>query len=86
MHRSLGNYRTLLLILLLAVSHPIRANMAEPLTYGTQSALPFISHHVDIISEKLLIRPHSGFSLADIEAEYTISSDSSRQQVPMLFS
>lgn len=61
------------------------ANMASPLRPGTQTATPFISENVDIISENILIIPDEKFQTAKFQIEYHIQSSKSGSQIPLLF-
>ena len=72
-----------LLICFLAVT--ARANMASPIQEGSFASAPFISRHVDILRESLLIIPDDGFQTARFVIEYHIKANRPGSQIPLLF-
>ena len=77
--------RSLFTILSCVFVLPLWANMAQPLVEGTQVASPFISQHVDILKETILIQPDENFDNARFTIEYHIQADSQGVQIPLLF-
>ncbi|MBS1644768.1 MAG: hypothetical protein JST36_06975 [Bacteroidetes bacterium] len=59
--------------------------MASPIRPGTSSSTAFASKNIDIISEHITIRPDKAFQFADFFVRYSIRSDLSGLQVPLLF-
>jgi hypothetical protein len=76
--------KTLFLFLLFSGNY-LWANMASPITFGTESALAFSSMQCDIINEKIDITIHENFSLASYKIEYHILTDTGGVQIPLLF-
>lgn len=71
------------LISFLAVT--ARANMASPIQEGSFTSTPFISRHVDILQESLLIIPDDRFQTARFVIEYHIRANRPGSQIPLLF-
>ncbi len=72
-------------LLLFFIARAVSANMASPEITGTTGALAFSSKDIDILHEKILIRPDHAFHTATFSIIYTIRSDSSGKQIPLLF-
>lgn len=77
--------RSILFLLLLISARIASANMASPILDGTIHANPFLPNHADILFEKILIVPDKDFKTAFFRVEYTIHTDKSGNQVPLLF-
>ncbi|MFT4602614.1 MAG: hypothetical protein ACI857_002801 [Arenicella sp.] len=77
--------RSLLLIFMLLMSVFAKANMAEPMIYGSHNANGYTSEFVDVLHEDLKIKILKGFGKAEIYATYFISADKSGMQIPMVF-
>ena len=77
--------KNVVLLLLGLLPLMIRANMASPVDPGTLVAAPFISSHVDIVREKLLIVPDENFETARFSIEYHLRAQRSGAQIPLLF-
>lgn len=61
------------------------ANMASPIQEGSMASTPFISRHVDILKESLIIIPDDQFQTARFIVEYHIKANRSGSQIPLLF-
>lgn len=77
--------RIILFISILLLSFFSFANMGYPIHKGTLMARPFISEHIDIVKEKILIIPDSNFETAQFIIEYHIDAEKSGNQIPLLF-
>jgi hypothetical protein len=77
--------RILLFVCLVLLGENSLANMASPITEGTLTANPFLSRHVDILHEKLVIIPDRDFRTALIRAEYFIKANRKGIRIPLLF-
>jgi len=61
------------------------ANMYSPIEEGSTGASPFVSQHVDIIKEHILIVPDNHFQNAQFFIEYHIDAKMAGSQIPLLF-
>lgn len=77
--------KKLFLSLLILVSSQASANMASPYIDGTLMGSPFVSKYVDIIHEKIEIKPDSSFETASFNIEYQIHVNKTGLQIPLLF-
>ena len=77
--------KILLAILIACISLPSQANMASPIIEGSLSFSPFISQHVNITHENILIIPDEKFETARFVIEYHIHAEQSGNQIPLLF-
>jgi len=77
--------KQILLIILFHVVQLSFANMASPVQEGSSMARPFISQHVDIIKETILIIPDANFQTAQFQIEYHINANKSEIKIPFLF-
>ncbi len=77
--------RTLFISIILFTAWLAKANMASPILRGTTGVNPFLSNHADITHERILIVPDKDFETALFRIEYTIRTDKSGEQVPLLF-
>ncbi|PHR48067.1 MAG: hypothetical protein COA32_05955 [Fluviicola sp.] len=59
--------------------------MASPVSPGTKIASPLTSASIDIIKERIFIKPDKNFKTALFTIEYYIKSDKQGQQIPLLF-
>jgi hypothetical protein len=59
--------------------------MAQSYFRGTKNAIPLISKHTDILSEKIMVGIGEDFTMDDFFIEYHISTDTTGKQIPMLF-
>ncbi len=73
------------LISFLFIAQLCWANMASPVRRGTESATVFSSRDIDIFSETIHITINPDFTTAKFIVEYTIYSDTSGTQIPLLF-
>lgn len=75
-----------IILIILLISYSIaRANMASPIIPGTLVASPFTSQYVDILGESIFIKLNQGFTTANYNIEYRISSKITGVQIPLLF-
>ncbi|MGD1841663.1 MAG: hypothetical protein ACFB0B_12310 [Thermonemataceae bacterium] len=74
-----------LLLCLLLVAQTSWGNMASPIWEGTSSASAFSSKDIDILKEYIHIKIAPDFKTAQYEVIYTIRTDRSGQQIPLLF-
>lgn len=72
-------------LILLFMTNTANANMASPYIDGTKAASAFSSRHVDILHETIRIQIDERFYTAKYIVEYTIKSDVTGQQIPLLF-
>ena len=63
----------------------VKANMASPVSGGSFYASAFSSKDIDILSEYIHIAIDKNFKSAKYIVEYTIQSDVSGNQIPLLF-
>lgn len=77
--------KKIILIILLISNSIARANMASPIIPGTLVASPFTSQYVDILGESIFIKLNQGFTTANYNIEYRISSKITGVQIPLLF-
>lgn len=77
--------RKLLAGLLCLITFSLNANMASPYWEGSYSGSPFIARNVDILREKLHIKPSSDLKTATIEVTYYIRANKAGKQVPLAF-
>ena len=77
--------KKILVLLTLALSHQLMANMAEPIFRGSQTSSPFTTHYVDIVQEELNIHILKNYSGAEFNIVYHLESHQSRRKIPMLF-
>ncbi len=74
------------LTLLLFIFTPFAyANMASPIIEGTMSSSAYSSKDINILEEYILIKIDKEFKTAKFIVEYTIKSDHSGKQIPLLF-
>lgn len=73
------------LIVLLLFSLSLNANMAAPWSDGDLPAAPMISEYVNILHEKLLIKPASDLKTTHFYVEYQIDALKDGKQIPLLF-
>jgi len=87
MFRTFLNRARLLVCIIFLVGLPVSlwANMASPIRRGTSASTVFASKDIDILSEQIIIRPDSAFQFADFYVSYSIRSDYSGLQIPLLF-
>jgi hypothetical protein len=81
----MSNLKTNILILLLLFAQLCKANMSSPVWEGTQVSTAFSSKDIRILSERIHIKIDKAFSTAKFIVEYTIQSDVSGKQIPLLF-
>lgn len=77
--------KRLTIIIILAISSQVYANMANPVIEGTFTGRPFISEFVDVIHEDLLIKIDKHFHHASFYVQYHINSTKDGYQIPFLF-
>jgi len=77
--------KSLITLIILAISGAVFANMASPYRDGTKVAAAFSSRDIDIISERINVTLNKGNSTADYFIEYKIRTDKSGFQIPLLF-
>lgn len=77
--------KTKLLLLLLLLAQLCKANMSSPVWEGTQVSTAFSSKDIRILSERIHIKIDKAFSTAKFMVEYTIQSEVSGKQIPLLF-
>jgi len=77
--------RSLTIAIVLFLAIPCRANMASGISEGTLTTSPFISKHVDIVREKILIIPDNDFKTAFFKIEYFIKANKNGVRIPLLF-
>ncbi len=59
--------------------------MASPYREGTFSSSAFSSRNIDILHEKIYIKPDSSFNTALFKIEYAVKTDTEGRQIPLLF-
>ena len=62
-----------------------KANMAEPVIYGSFFSTPFTSEYVNILHENIKIKIDKNFQYAYFDIEYHIESSKYGKQIPLLF-
>ncbi len=62
-----------------------RANMSSPVMEGTRAATAYTSRDIHILSEVIYIRIDAAYRTARFTVDYTLKSDSSGVQIPLLF-
>ena len=77
--------KILLTIFTFFICLPSIANMASPIRGGTKTSSPFISQHVNITHENILIIPDEKFETAQFIIEYHIHAEKAGKQIPLLF-
>lgn len=77
--------KTRILIFLLFLAQVCKANMSSPLLKGTSVSTAFSSKDIRILSECIHITIDKSFSTAKFVVEYTIQSEVSGRQIPLLF-
>ncbi|UAY52310.1 hypothetical protein [Ferruginibacter albus] len=76
--------KLLIIISLLFALHS-KANMASPVQEGTKTSAPFSSKDINILSETIHISINKEFTTAKYVVEYSIETDSTGKQIPLLF-
>ncbi len=71
--------------ILLVFCSQLKANMASPYREGTKCASPFTSKNIDVLNEKIQIKLSENIDKAFFEIIYKINSDTSGEQIPLLF-
>lgn len=79
------NLRISILIFFLFFAQVCKANMSSPVWEGTSVSTAFSSKDIRILSERIHIKIDQTFSTAKFIVEYTIQSDVSGKQIPLLF-
>lgn len=74
-----------ILIFFLFFAQVCKANMSSPVWEGTSVSTAFSSKDIRILSERIHITIDKAFSTAKFVVEYTIQSDVSGRQIPLLF-
>lgn len=77
--------KTNIFILLLLLAQVCKANMSSPIREGTQVSAAFSSKDIQILSEHIRVKIDKTSGTAKFIVEYTIQSDVSGQQIPLLF-
>ncbi len=73
------------LAILFLIFSSSKANMAEPVTYGSFFSTPFTSEYVRILHENIKIKIDENFQYAYFDIEYHIESTKQGKQIPLLF-
>jgi hypothetical protein len=74
-----------LMCFLLLFGEVAKANMSSPIMEGTLTSSAISSKDIQILSERIFIKIDPNFSTAKFIVEYTIQSDLSGKQIPLLF-
>lgn len=74
-----------ILIILLLAGQCCKANMSSPIWEGTKAGEAFTSKDINILSEIIQIKIDKDYKTAKLIVEYTIQSDISGIQIPLLF-
>ncbi|MEM9981453.1 MAG: hypothetical protein AAF734_03085 [Bacteroidota bacterium] len=74
-----------LVLCLLLMTQASWGNMASPIWEGTLSTSAFSSKDIDILKERIHLQVAPDFKTAQYEVVYTIRTDRSGQQIPLLF-
>ncbi len=77
--------RPILYFFLLLTNLFCYANMASPIRRGTAASTPFSSRDIDILNEKIYLTIDKNFQNATYQITYTIRTDTSGKQIPLLF-
>jgi uncharacterized membrane protein len=77
--------RTLITVLLFALSSVSFANMASPYRDGTKVANAFTSSEIDILKERINVTLNKESATANYVVEYFIRTDKDGKQIPLLF-
>ena len=77
--------RYIVIILLIIASTRSFGNMSSPFAEGTLGCSAFSSRDIDILNEQIHIKIDKDFYKAKYTVEYTIQSDSTGNQIPLLF-
>lgn len=77
--------KTGLIFFLLLFGQLAQANMSSPIWEGTMTSSAFTSKDINILSEIIQIKIDKDYKTAKFIVEYTILSDISGRQIPLLF-
>src|ERR1043165_6541151 len=72
-------------LLIVTASQLCRANMASPISGGTQHGMAMSSRDVTVLHEWILVKPERGFTAARFDVTYEIETSVDGQQIPLLF-
>jgi hypothetical protein len=77
--------KIIILLILLFAGQFCKANMSSPILEGTMTSSAFTSKDINILSENIQIKIDKDFNTAKFIVEYTIQSDLTGRQIPLLF-
>ncbi len=75
----------LIFFFLLLFGQLAQANMASPIRRGTMTSTAFTSKDISILSEFIYIKIDKDYKTAKFIVEYTIQSEVTGRQIPLLF-
>ncbi len=78
-------FKSALLVFTLLWAQITRANMSSPIWEGTATSTAFSSKDINILSEFIHIKIDADYRTAAFTVEYTLQSDVSGRQIPLLF-
>jgi len=78
-------FKTGLTFLFLLLVQLAQANMSSPIWEGTKTSSAFTSKNINILSEFIHIKIDKDYKTAKFIVEYTIQSDLTSRQIPLLF-
>jgi hypothetical protein len=84
-NRRITNTKYLCALFFLLIVQCSFANMGSPLKQGTLASTAFSSKDIDILQEKIFIKPDEEFQTASWSIEYHIKTEFEGKQIPLLF-
>ncbi|RYD99248.1 MAG: hypothetical protein EOP54_04875 [Sphingobacteriales bacterium] len=77
--------KIILVFFLIFIAQFARANMSSPIWEGTATSTAFTSKDINILSELIHIKIDPAYQTAQFTVEYTVQSDVTGRQIPLLF-